>query len=247
METTLAELQRNFERRSSSWRLSGGACGGHSGAAALIARGSDGAARRWPRPTKSIFRNMCPSFRTCKLRSLTLFDFDVNGVVSGIGYLQNHAVVGDCYNRLDVSNAEATSSRKADGGDSILSRRWEVIVCSPLGTPYVNWSKAAKPDSMGPAGIGYSSRLRQPTASRPMAGNLPTPAIGAEYTFTFENINIERGLLWNQENAINRGLQLNYTYGPLACIGKLEQWLLLSQLHLGYRFVGVDDKSRKIL
>jgi hypothetical protein len=29
-------------------------------------------------------------------------------------------------------------------------------------------------------------------------------------------MNIERGLLWNQENAINRGLQLNYTYGPLA-------------------------------
>ena len=29
-------------------------------------------------------------------------------------------------------------------------------------------------------------------------------------------MNIERGLLWNQENTINRGLQLNYTYGPLA-------------------------------
>ena len=29
-------------------------------------------------------------------------------------------------------------------------------------------------------------------------------------------MNIERGLLWNQENAINRGVQLNYTYGPLA-------------------------------
>ena len=36
-----------------------------------------------------------------------------------------------------------------------------------------------------------------------MIGALPT-LIGAEYTFTFENINIERGLLWNQENAVNR-------------------------------------------
>jgi putative OmpL-like beta-barrel porin-2 len=48
-----------------------------------------------------------------------------------------------------------------------------------------------------------------------MAGNLPT-LIGAEYTFTFENMNIERGLLWNQENAINRGVQVNYSKGPLS-------------------------------
>jgi hypothetical protein len=29
-------------------------------------------------------------------------------------------------------------------------------------------------------------------------GALPT-LIGAEYTFSFENMNVERGLLWNQE------------------------------------------------
>ena len=46
-------------------------------------------------------------------------------------------------------------------------------------------------------------------------GKFPT-LIGAEYTFTFENMNIERGLLWNQEPAISRGAQLNYTTGPLA-------------------------------
>jgi hypothetical protein len=46
-------------------------------------------------------------------------------------------------------------------------------------------------------------------------GKLPT-LIGAEYTFDFQNLNIERGLLWNQEPAISRGVQVNYTYGPLA-------------------------------
>jgi hypothetical protein len=40
--------------------------------------------------------------------------------------------------------------------------------------------------------------------------------IGAEYTFTYENMNIFRGLLWNQETAISRGLQVNYTQGPVA-------------------------------
>ena len=47
------------------------------------------------------------------------------------------------------------------------------------------------------------------------AGKLPT-LCGAEYTFTFENMNIFRGLLWNQENAVNRGVQANYTAGPVA-------------------------------
>src|SRR5438445_4073268 len=45
-------------------------------------------------------------------------------------------------------------------------------------------------------------------------GALPT-LIGAEYTFSFENMNVERGLLWNQENAVNRGIQLNETYKKL--------------------------------
>jgi hypothetical protein len=47
------------------------------------------------------------------------------------------------------------------------------------------------------------------------AGNLPT-LIGAEYAFTFQNVNIERGLIWNQENIVNRGIQANYTKGPLS-------------------------------
>ncbi len=46
-------------------------------------------------------------------------------------------------------------------------------------------------------------------------GKLPT-LIGAEYMFTFQNMNIERGLLWFQENIVNRGVQANLTTGPLA-------------------------------
>ena len=47
------------------------------------------------------------------------------------------------------------------------------------------------------------------------AGKLPT-LIGAEYGFTYENMNISRGLLWNQEPLISRGVQANYTAGPVA-------------------------------
>ena len=45
-----------------------------------------------------------------------------------------------------------------------------------------------------------------------MIGSLPT-LMGAEYTFDFQNMNIERGLFENQENAINRGIQVNQTFG----------------------------------
>ena len=37
--------------------------------------------------------------------------------------------------------------------------------------------------------------------------------MGAESTFTYQNFNIERGIVWNQENAINRGIQVNQTLG----------------------------------
>jgi Putative beta-barrel porin-2, OmpL-like. bbp2 len=46
-----------------------------------------------------------------------------------------------------------------------------------------------------------------------MVGKLPT-LLGDETTFTFQNMNIERGLLWNQENVVNRGIQANYSKGP---------------------------------
>jgi hypothetical protein len=46
-------------------------------------------------------------------------------------------------------------------------------------------------------------------------GKLPT-LIGAEYAFSFENINIERGLLWGQEPSVSKGVQANYTIGPVA-------------------------------
>jgi hypothetical protein len=46
-------------------------------------------------------------------------------------------------------------------------------------------------------------------------GKLPT-LIGVEDTFTFENMDLERGLLWGQENAVNRGIQVNYVKGKLS-------------------------------
>ena len=48
-----------------------------------------------------------------------------------------------------------------------------------------------------------------------MVGKLPSLA-GLEETFSFENLNVERGLLWNQTNSVNRGVQVNHSAGPIS-------------------------------
>jgi len=82
-----------------------------------------------------------------------------------------------------------------------------------LGVPYLR-SNTATSAFYGPFSQGYI-KLAPNDSFSIEAGKLPT-LIGAEYTFSFENLNIQRGLLWNQENAVNRGVQVNYTKGPLA-------------------------------
>jgi Putative beta-barrel porin-2, OmpL-like. bbp2 len=81
-----------------------------------------------------------------------------------------------------------------------------------LGTPFVHTAKTTG-DFYGPVPQAFAKIAPTDNFSI-QAGKLPT-LIGAEYTFSFENMNIERGLLWNQENAVNRGVQLNYTQDPL--------------------------------
>lgn len=47
-----------------------------------------------------------------------------------------------------------------------------------------------------------------------LAGKLPT-LIGAESGWTWQNFNIERGLLWNMEPIISRGIQVNVSEGVI--------------------------------
>ena len=140
-----------------------------------------------------------------------LLKFDINGVASGIGITQTHANNGDRTARADASNAQIVIQKP----DGLLQYYLQVGAYSipALGTPYVSSGNAVN-QLYGPLPAGYLKIAPTQNFSL-LAGNLPT-LIGAEYTYTFENINIERGLLWNQENAVNRGVQANYTLGPVS-------------------------------
>ncbi|MGC1676745.1 MAG: outer membrane beta-barrel protein [Candidatus Binataceae bacterium] len=135
---------------------------------------------------------------------------DLNGVVSGIGIVQNHAASDDKTARADVSNAFLILQKP----DGVVQFYLQVGAYdnTALGAPYVSTGKAVS-DLYGPLPMAYLKIAPTDNFSI-MGGNLPT-LIGAEYTFTFENVNVERGLLWNQENAINRGVQINYNQGPI--------------------------------
>ena len=81
-----------------------------------------------------------------------------------------------------------------------------------LGAPFLATDKTVT-NLYGPVPVAYL-KLQAGKNTSILVGALPT-LIGAEYTFTFENMNIARGLLWNQENAVNRGIQVNQTMGKV--------------------------------
>ncbi len=131
-----------------------------------------------------------------------------NGIVTGSGLWQSNHVPGDNIGQAALSNGQIML-QKANGP---IQYYFQVgaYTMPALGTPFLSTEKTVS-DFYGPVPVAFLKVPAGKTTSFEI-GELPT-LIGAEYTFTFENMNIERGLLWNQESAISRGIQLNQTLG----------------------------------
>jgi hypothetical protein len=135
----------------------------------------------------------------------------LTGIVSGLGLWQNNRFPGDQNSWGSLSNGQFIF-QKTDGFLQYYVQAGAYTIPS-LGTPYFNTPKATG-DFF--SGLPLANLKLAPNDTFSIqGGKLPT-LIGAEYTFTFQNMNIERGLLWNQEPAISRGAQLNYTADPIA-------------------------------
>jgi hypothetical protein len=137
----------------------------------------------------------------------------ITGAVSGLAYTQSNPVAGDRSSFGDLGNAQIFIN-KADGE---LQYFVDVGAYSlpALGTlPYVKATTLTANTydvvpmafvKYAPAGLpGFSIQ----------AGKLPT-LIGDEYMYTIQNSNIERGLLWGVEPVVSRGVQVNYSAGPV--------------------------------
>jgi Putative beta-barrel porin-2, OmpL-like. bbp2 len=132
----------------------------------------------------------------------------VNGVLAGLGMWQGNHVPGDSNTQAALSNGQVFI-QKTDGWFQFYLQAGAYTIPA-LATPFLSTQKTVS-DLYGPLPVGFL-KLQAGKNTSIEIGELPT-LIGAEYTFSFENVNIERGLLWNQENAINRGIQVNQTMG----------------------------------
>ena len=136
---------------------------------------------------------------------------DLNGIVSGMGLSQGNHVAGDSVGQAAPSNGQVWIQKTTGWWQFYVQGGVYNILA--LGTPFLATDKAVS-DLYGPVPVAFVKFVPGKNTSL-LVGALPT-LMGAEYTFDFENMNIERGLLWNQENAINRGIQLTQTMGKFA-------------------------------
>lgn len=133
-----------------------------------------------------------------------------NGILAGMSMWTGNYIPGDHSSQAALSNGQVFVQR-TDGWFQLYLQVGAYNIPS-LGLPFLATDKTVS-NLYGPVPVGYL-KLQAGKNTSFQVGSLPT-LMGAEYTFTFENMNIERGLLWNQENAVSRGVQVNQTIGKL--------------------------------
>lgn len=133
----------------------------------------------------------------------------ITGVLSGLGLTQSNWIPGDKSTRWDVSNGQIFLQKTSGWWQFYLQAG--AYNLPALGVPTVSTSNTIT-GLYGPLPVAYLKLVKRNFNVE--IGELPT-LIGAEYTFTFENMNVERGILWGQENAISRGVQVSDTFKKL--------------------------------
>lgn len=134
-----------------------------------------------------------------------------NGIISGFGMWQGNHVPGDSNTQAALDNG-MIFLQKTDGWFQFYIQAGGYTL-PDLAVPFLNTGNSMSA-LYGPVPVAYL-KLQAGKNTSFEIGSLPT-LIGAEYTFSFENMNISRGLLWNQESAVSKGIQLNQTMGKFS-------------------------------
>lgn len=180
-------------------------------AAALVATGASAqSAAPYPAMSASLAANGTPL--TLDLGVLGN-KVTVGGVLSGYAQFQSNHVLNDANSSVDLSNAQIFINKSTgiiqyfiqagtyslpvlSDGVYVLSHKEPSLTFGNVPTAFVKIVPPTGPFSL-------------------QVGELPT-LIGDEYIFSFENLNVTRGMLWNVEPAVSRGVQLNYAAGPIS-------------------------------
>lgn len=134
----------------------------------------------------------------------------VSGAVTGLAIFTSDPVAGDEETRADISNGQVFVQVGTGPVQAVVQAG--IYSLPSLGYGYLN-AVDATDNLYGPVPVAYLKLA--PSENFSFIGGLIPTLIGAEYTFTLQNQNITRGLLWGQENAIVRGIQANYTRGKV--------------------------------
>jgi hypothetical protein len=180
-------------------------------APAAAAPAADAAAPTSPVSTPAMSGTLAGNVKPLKLDAGPLGGIYVTGVLSGMAQWQNNVFPGDKTSQVDLTNGQVFI-QKVDGPIQFFAEGGAYSLPTVAG-PYL---RAGNNTSATFGGLPVWFLKYAPNdAMSVQVGNLPT-LIGAEYAFSFQNLNVQRGLLWFEENIVNRGVQFNYTKGPLA-------------------------------
>ena len=128
-----------------------------------------------------------------------------NAALTGLGAIQSNAATGDPRNYGDISNAQAIVAKPTG-----LVQAFAVVgyyAIPDLSTSYLRAASQTK-RTWGALPVAYASIV--PDNNWSLSVGKLFALGGAEGTFSYENTNIQRGLLWGQTNSISQGVQLNY-------------------------------------
>ena len=169
-----------------------------------------GAAQADPLPTPTMSASLSANPDPFRVDLDWAGKWSIGGAVSGLVYYYDNPNFG-VYSQIDLDNGQAWIE-KTDGWWQFYVQASAYSLPS-LGTGYIK-SSLAPALLFGDVPVAYA-KIAPADNFTISAGKLPT-LIGDEYTFTFENMNIQRGLLWNQEPAISDGVQANFSNGPFS-------------------------------
>ena len=151
-------------------------------------------------------------------------DVYVTGAVTGVAYTQSNTIAGDNKDGIDVNNAQVFF-QKTDGPIQFFAQAG-IYSLSTMGFPQAE-AVGQTDATFGALQVAFVKIVPNDNFNI-MVGKLST-LIGAEYTNSFQNMNITRGQLWNQENAVNRGVQVNFASGPISASLRISACLQRSR------------------
>jgi hypothetical protein len=135
----------------------------------------------------------------------------VTGALSGLGLWQNNKFPDQQHTQASLSNGHLFLQTT----EGLLQYFLDIgaYTIPTVGAPYFSTATTTG-DFYGPVPMAWAKIA--PTDNFYIEGGKLSTLIGAENAFTFQNMNIQRGLLDAQGPTISRGAQLGYTQGPLA-------------------------------